>query len=846
MPAEVPVRLYRRLLPRLPVIVALVFGLYSLALVAYSVNSWRYMKQDADRFLVADSTRRAAVLGDRADEISTEAALHASLIEIRNYLINRDLGMSPRYGLDASLQAIEDAFNKHTPHKGGNIPSRIIYIGTDGKLLADTKPGEPVPRFEGVPSLDKRLRFNPQAGLLIAIEPVIHKEVAEGLVVTISPVGILYRNLITSTSDSQYREVLMTSDGQELPSGSGGQPIDAQLLRSLAQTPRDSVLPVAGLGGSSTTAAFADALLVNTSIPGLSLQLVTLLPAERAHGHLLSPGVLLAIGLVPILLLIGAIWLDRQRMTAARLQGEVQLAEQQRLWAEQRNVLLEQEISHRKTIEQALKESEERWHLALSGANDGIWDWDPQSGKVYFSERWKSMLGYRDDEIGPTVEEWISRIHPDDYAATMAEVQKNLRGETDFYSSEHRLRCKNGEYKWILDRGRALLDDKGQAIRMSGSHTDITGRRHAEEAIQDRNEQLNTIFDLSPDGFVSFDAARCVKYLSPAFTRITGLDGAQLIGLDEDSFSEHLKKICLPEACFAGIAPLRAMQQGSRHDGKDRRQKIELAGTGKHVIELGLRTAHAESVSQILYLRDITHETEVDRLKSEFLTTAAHELRTPMASIFGFTELLLTQEFDETDRKEFLSTIYRQSELMIVIINELLDLARIEARSGKDFTLARIDVRHLIHETVVGFKTPQDRSSPQEPPANGPLWVRADRQKLTEAVSNVLSNAYKYSPDGGAVTIELIETSGDNETQPRIGIRITDPGIGMTPEQLARVCERFYRADTSGKIPGTGLGMSIVKEIIEQHGGELQIASQVGAGSAVTLWLLGEPQNILT
>jgi signal transduction histidine kinase len=369
----------------------------------------------------------------------------------------------------------------------------------------------------------------------------------------------------------------------------------------------------------------------------------------------------------------------------------------------------------------------------------------------------------------------------------------------------------------------------------------------AQARAEDRNEQLNAIFALSPDGFIAFDSARCIKYVSPAFTRLTGLTVDELIGLDEAAFSARLASVCKAAASFPGIAALRsAMNPDPDEIAGSSLQVIELIGAGSRVLQVGLRISRAATVSQILYFRDITHETEVDRLKSEFLTTAAHELRTPMASIFGFTELLLTQEFDETDRKEFLSTIYRQSELMIVIINELLDLARIEARSGKDFTLARIDVRHLIHETVVGFKTPQDRSSPQEPPANGPLWVRADRQKLTEAVSNVLSNAYKYSPDGGAVTIELIETSGDNETQPRIGIRITDPGIGMTPEQLARVCERFYRADTSGKIPGTGLGMSIVKEIIEQHGGELQIASQVGAGSAVTLWLLGEPQNILT
>jgi PAS domain S-box-containing protein len=496
------------------------------------------------------------------------------------------------------------------------------------------------------------------------------------------------------------------------------------------------------------------------------------------------------------------------------------------------------DITDLKTATEALAASEQRWHLAVSGANDGIWDWAPQSGKVYFSERWKTMLGYSGDEIGDTVEEWISRIHPDDLERTMAEVQKHLRGETAFYESEHRLRCKNGDYKWILDRGRAQIDEDGQPLRVAGSHTDISERRNAEAMIRDRTEQLNAIFELSPDGFLSFDAARRIKYVSPAFTRLTGLLEGDVLGIDENDFSERLSNACLPGARFSGIAALRTTSKvGADRTAQERRQTIELAGADKRVLQVGLRLSNAETVSQILYFRDITRETEVDRLKSEFLSTAAHELRTPMASIFGFTELLMTKEFDAADQADFLSTIYRQSELMISIINELLDLARIEARRGKDFSIADVDVRELLREVCAGFKAPQGRLSPQAPPANGPLRVRADRKKLTQAISNVISNAYKYSPKGGAVDIELATSPGNDDLPSRIGICITDHGIGMTPEQLANVCERFYRADTSGKIPGTGLGMSIVKEIVELHGGDLEITSKVGAGTTVTIWL---------
>ena len=356
---------------------------------------------------------------------------------------------------------------------------------------------------------------------------------------------------------------------------------------------------------------------------------------------------------------------------------------------------------------------------------------------------------------------------------------------------------KDGTHYEVYQTTTPIRNEKGAVEHFITVQQDITERRMQELIIRERTAQVDAIFDLSPDGFVSFDAAHCIKYVSPAFARLTGLDEGAMMGLDADEFSERLASICQPAARFPGFAAL----SDASGTPPQNRQTIELAGAEKRVLQVGLRLSEAETVSQILYFRDITHETEVGRLKSEFLAHAAHELRTPMSSIFGFTELLMTQELDEADRADFLGTIFRQSELMICIINELLDLARIEARRGQDFTIERIDIRTLLHEIVTGFKTPGARPVLQGPPADGPLWVGADRQKLIQAISNVISNACKYSPGGGAVGIELVPPTSD---VPLLGIRITDHGIGMTPEQLARVCERFYRADASGKFRAQG------------------------------------------
>ncbi len=358
-------------------------------------------------------------------------------------------------------------------------------------------------------------------------------------------------------------------------------------------------------------------------------------------------------------------------------------------------------------------------------------------------------------------------------------------------------------------------------------------RQIAQQQIEDRNEQLNAIFELSPDGFVSFDDRRRVKYISPAFVRLTEAPASRLTGLDENDFSAWLAQRCKPDSPFVGVAALRSsMAQGKC----DKREMIELNIESKRVLQVGLRCSQAASVSQILYLRDVTHETEVDHMKSEFLSTAAHELRTPMASIFGFAEILLTDDYDPPVRREFLTTIYEQSKLMANILNELLDLARIEARRDKDFRYTRVEVQALVAAVVKALQLPADRTTPQLDMPADPLYLMADAGKLRQAITNVLSNAYKYSPAGGPVHIKAASKDEDGQT-PQVCIEVTDAGIGMTPAQLARVCERFYRADSSGKISGTGLGMSIVREIVDLHRGALNLNSTPGQGTQVSLCL---------
>lgn len=390
---------------------------------------------------------------------------------------------------------------------------------------------------------------------------------------------------------------------------------------------------------------------------------------------------------------------------------------------------------------------------------------------------------------------------------------------------------------------------------MAGSHTDISERRAAEERDRERAAQLKAIFALSPDAFVSFGADHRVAFISPAFEVLTDLDAGQMLGLDEAGFAARIAARCSRDGPFPGMQALREIQLNAARSlqpngvvssfaraTRVNRQIVEIAGPPRRVLQIGMRESPDGQATTLIYLRDITHEFEVERLKSEFLSTAAHELRTPMANIYGYTELLLQSDVGAEETTEFLDTIYRQSQLMISIINELLDLARIEARRGKDFVIGPVDAFEMVNEVIAAIKPPPGRAAPAVAPCEIPREIRGDRRKLIQAINNVVSNAYKYSPAGGAVRVEFSTSdagdSGDmGQEKPMFGIHIIDQGIGMTPEQVARACERFYRADASGRIPGTGLGMSIVQEIIELHDGRLDIDSHIGKGTRISLWL---------
>lgn len=352
---------------------------------------------------------------------------------------------------------------------------------------------------------------------------------------------------------------------------------------------------------------------------------------------------------------------------------------------------------------------------------------------------------------------------------------------------------------------------------------DVTSQVEVKQRLIERTARLNATFDLSPDGFAVFDRSGELITSNPAFRAMVG-DVPTWCSLGR--FDSWFRTLCEDPASCRPI-------NESIADG--RKDVIALSHPAPKVIEREIRKNLGGSGETILYFRDVTHQVEVDRIKSEFLATAAHELRTPLASILGFTELLLHRKFNEERQKDMLQTVHRQGTLLQNLIQELLDLSRIEARQGKDFHIVPTSLGEIVENAVKGITNVDAGRVVQMDTPLPLLTVMADSTKIEQALTNLLSNAFKYSPDGGMVSLRAEETSHDGD--PCVLIHVCDQGIGMTPEQLDRAFERFFRADTSGNIPGTGLGLNLVKEIAEIHGGDVSLASQIGVGTVATLRL---------
>jgi PAS domain S-box-containing protein len=237
-----------------------------------------------------------------------------------------------------------------------------------------------------------------------------------------------------------------------------------------------------------------------------------------------------------------------------------------------------------------------------------------------------------------------------------------------------------------------------------------------------------------------------------------------------------------------------------------------------------------KKIGTVMVHRDISKEYEVDLMKSEFVSTVSHELRTPLASVLGFTELILNKELKPERQKKYLTTIYQEAKRLTALINDFLDVQRMEA--GKQtYEKKYVDVAPILEEIIETYQLNNPAHEIHLERGTDQTMVYGDKDKLAQVFNNILSNAIKYSPNGGNIFVNVFIDGS------HLKIAIKDEGLGIPADALDKLFTKFYRVDNTDrrKIGGTGLGLAIVKEIVKAHDGDITVDSAPGDGSVFTI-----------
>ncbi len=351
-------------------------------------------------------------------------------------------------------------------------------------------------------------------------------------------------------------------------------------------------------------------------------------------------------------------------------------------------------------------------------------------------------------------------------------------------------------------------------------------REVEQRAIATRREQEKTqaILASVADAISIADPEGMIQYVNTAFEKLTGYTASEVVR------QTHHLLVGDPTTAQKHQEALRTARSGQIWRGEVVYRRKDGTLYDADLTVAPVRDEAGRIVNLVFSQRDITRFKELDRMKTEFLATAAHELRAPLTIIQGFSELLASRsDLSDEEHQRFIEFIHHHAVHLSAIVSDLLDVARIESGKGFEIALRPMDLKPVIEETVAVF---QEQSAIHTYRIEGPEgWptIVGDAAKLTQVLRNLLSNATKYSPEGGEIVVSVRPVGGYLE------VSVQDQGIGMTEEQMTHLFEKFYRGDASHTAAeGTGLGLVIVRHIVEAHGGAIWVESEPGKGSTFT------------
>ena len=484
------------------------------------------------------------------------------------------------------------------------------------------------------------------------------------------------------------------------------------------------------------------------------------------------------------------------------------------------------DITALKEAEVALRESEARWQFALEGAGDGVWDWNAQTNTVFFSRQWKAMLGYPPDEVGNRLEDWDSRVHPDDKAQRDVDLNRHFKGETPICQNEHRIRCKDGGYKWILNRGKVIeWTAEGQPLRVIGTFTDISDRKKAEEQLRSLSDRLTLAVKSGAIGIWDWDVIKNVLTWDDRMYELYGVTTDQFTGI-YDAWASRLHPDDRP---MAEAAIQRALVGEKDYDIEFR---VMHSDGSIHFIKasaLVQRSDQGDPQRMVGISFDITNQKQAEvtiqqtaaqlatsnRELEAFAYSVSHDLRAPLRAIDGFSQALLEEYreiFDETG-KDYFDRIRKNVTRMGLLINDLLSLSRV---SRSEICYTQVNLSTLAQELMTDLQASEPERQVEVVIIPDAI-VSADATLMRVVLTNLLSNAWKFTRRHSTARIEFGMLLP--EDQPTYFVR--DDGAGFNMAYAKKLFGVFQRLHTVHEFPGTGIGLATVQRVIHRHRGSV-------------------------
>lgn len=478
------------------------------------------------------------------------------------------------------------------------------------------------------------------------------------------------------------------------------------------------------------------------------------------------------------------------------------------------------DLSAQRRAEHALKESEGRLTLALEGSRAGMWDWDMTSGATFFSPGWYAMLGYTPDTVAPHIETCRRLTHPDDLPQMERAFDAHVHGNASYVEAVQRFRAADGGWRWILVRGRIVQrGDDGRPVRMVGTHADLTELRETELALRRSEERYRELVDSAEDLIQSLDGMGRLMYANPAWERAVGYTLEEFRG-------RSLFDILDPAERDHCAAVLRDVTAGEHVRGV--RTVLRSRDGGRVVVEGNVnvrRGADGSPITQAIF-RDITAREEAERRRAEMVGVVTHELRTPLTSIKGSLDMLVggVVEPGTSQGMRMLTLAQRGVDRLVRLVNDLLEAERLDAARA-ELKCESVAVGAVVQSALESV----DRLAAaggvllSAPSSDGSCWADADR--VVQVLVNLVGNAIKFSPAGSTVTVSAHEREGMCE------FSVRDQGRGIPADLRESVFGRFRQVDAEDRHRGSGLGLSIARSLVEQHGGRIWVTDADGGGS---------------